>query len=577
MDTPKGFAEMLRNFLSFLPYFFLLFLLGALKGIIFCPIVCLIMTVGNSAVILGLWPAHVFWTYYCVIKAKSIGPTLKFICCTCLPLPLILWPVVAIPGSILAGLCYGLFTPLVATFEAVGVEHGNKLVDCFLDGTWSTIEGSCTVVRDFTDMCFHSYFSVMDELYEQQPKNGEPLDIKLLQLPGCVLVGLLGVVVDVPMMSLIALFKAPYMLYKGWKRLLHDLIGREGPFLETVCVPFAGLAIFLWPLVVVVALVSAILSSLFLGLYAGVVVYQESSFYLGLAYVVSSIALFDEYTNDVLYFREGSCFPRLKYRRNAATLSGRFSRRYSLNKDIMDEKDGSITPGNERRGPQRTKSLKKSIQELNTVQIWDQLFESYKSTGMALVDDDVVKVSDIEEWNRTGKCSILTTGLPAYCILKNLLHSVKYNSAGFLLSDGIELTSLNRPEDRVLEWFFEPLLIIKEQIMAENLQESEELYLEKLVLLSGMSDRMKAWQNGGVSPDDDIRRAELEALSRRLQGIAKLISRLPTFRRRFQDVVRTLNVEAQSRASSSIHSSISTQEGSISNSDWKPGNHIGRL
>ncbi|XP_057816523.1 uncharacterized membrane protein At3g27390 isoform X1 [Cryptomeria japonica] len=577
MDTPRGFAEILWSFLSFLPYFMLLFLLGAVKGIIFCPIVCLIMTVGNSAVILGLWPAHVIWTYYCVIKAKSIGPTLKSICCICLPLPLILWPVVAITGSILAGLSYGLLTPLVATFEAVGEEHENKLVDCFLDGTWSTIKGSCTVVRDFTDICFHSYFSVMDELYEQQPKNGKPLDIKLLQLPGCVLVGLLGVIVDVPMMSLIALFKAPYMLYKGWQRLLHDLIGREGPFLETVCVPFAGLAILLWPLVVVVALVSAIMSSLFLGLYAGVVVYQESSFYLGLAYVVSSVALFDEYTNDLLYMREGSCFRRLKYRRNTAALSGRFSRRYSLNKEIMDEKDGSIAPGNERRGPQRTKSLKKTIQELNTVQIWDQLFESYKTIGMALVDEDVVKVSDIEEWNHTGKYSVLTTGLPAYCILKNLLHSAKYNSEGFMLSDGIELTSLNRPEDRVFEWFFEPLLIIKEQIMAENLQESEELYLEKLVLLSGFPDRMKAWQNGGISPEDDIRRAELEALSRRLQGIAKLISRIPTFRRRFQNVVRTLNVEAQSRASSSIHSSISIRESSISNSNLKPGNYIGTL
>lgn len=37
---------------------------------------------------------------------------------------------------------------------------------------------------------------------------------------------------------------------------------------------------------------------------------QEASLQMGLAYMVSAVALFDEYTNDMLYLREGSCFPR---------------------------------------------------------------------------------------------------------------------------------------------------------------------------------------------------------------------------------------------------------------------------
>lgn len=39
-------------------------LAGALIG----PIAFAIMVVGNSAVIIGLWTAHVFWTYYCVAR-----------------------------------------------------------------------------------------------------------------------------------------------------------------------------------------------------------------------------------------------------------------------------------------------------------------------------------------------------------------------------------------------------------------------------------------------------------------------------------------------------------------------------
>jgi len=62
------------------------------------------------------------------------------------------------------------------------------------------------------------------------------------------------------------------MLFKGWQRLLHDLIGREGPSLEIVCVPIAGLAILFWPLVVVGSVLLAIVLSIFVGLYGTIIV-----------------------------------------------------------------------------------------------------------------------------------------------------------------------------------------------------------------------------------------------------------------------------------------------------------------
>lgn len=116
--------------------------------------------------------------------------------------------------------------------------------------------------------------------------------------------------IDVLAISILALVKSPYMLLRGWHRLLHDLIGREGLFLETVCVPLAGLAILLWPLAVTGAVIAAIICSFFLGIYGSVIVYKENSMKMGFAYIVSIISLFDEYTNDLLYLREGSCLPR---------------------------------------------------------------------------------------------------------------------------------------------------------------------------------------------------------------------------------------------------------------------------
>ena len=100
------------------------------------------------------------------------------------------------------------------------------------------------------------------------------LCVRVTQIPGCILAAILGILVDVPFITLIVLYKTPILLFKGWHRLIQDLVGREGPFLETVCVPFAGIWILLWPIVVLLATLVGTLSSLGFGCYAAVVAYQ---------------------------------------------------------------------------------------------------------------------------------------------------------------------------------------------------------------------------------------------------------------------------------------------------------------
>jgi hypothetical protein len=316
-----GFLTTLGRALVFIPVCFILFLLGAAKGIIVGPAAFVILVVGHTGVTFGLWPVHVVMAYYTIAKAKKLGPSAKIVSFICLPAPLLLWPLTVIIGSVLVGLGYGFITPQVATFEAVGEGREKKLYHLVVDGTWSILKGSCTVVRDFTDLSFHSFMDYLKDFREKEPKNGHPYDIKLTEIPGCVLVAVLGVLLDLPVITGVALIKGPIMLIKGWQRLVKDLWGRQGPFLEAVCVPFAGLAIVLWPLVVVASILASILASPFLGLYGAVIVYQERSVRRGLAYIVNVLAQYDEYSNDVLHMSEGSCFPRPKYRDNDETIA----------------------------------------------------------------------------------------------------------------------------------------------------------------------------------------------------------------------------------------------------------------
>ena len=148
-----------------------------------------------------------------------MGPVLKLVLCiTVLPVALISWPVIGILGSIVGGAAYGFFSPVLATFKAIEEGRTNKIYHCFYvylwfravyclilvllcvsnrcsliafgwkgglwhlqDGTVSTFAGCFTVVRDFKDVCVHSYFSIMSDLRKQGPPNGKYYEIRLAE------------------------------------------------------------------------------------------------------------------------------------------------------------------------------------------------------------------------------------------------------------------------------------------------------------------------------------------------------------------------------------------------------------
>nr|XP_010939111.1 uncharacterized membrane protein At3g27390 isoform X2 [Elaeis guineensis] len=534
MDVSGGVLSRLGHLLAFVLVFVLLFILGILKAVVIAPIVFVTVVVGNATLIIGLYPCHVVWTCYCIVRTKKFGSVPKALILLLMPVPIVLWPISAAIGTVLTGIGFGVGQPLMATFEVVGEGVDNKLVRCFTDGTWDSIKRGCTIVRDFKDICFHSYFSVMDGLLEAR---GETImNMRLSQIPGCLLAGIVGLLIDVPMLSLIVLYKVPIMLYKGWRQLIRDLIGRSGPFLESVCIPFAGLLILLWPIAVELTAAAGILSSFGLGCYAAAVAYQEDSTMSGILYTISVISTFDEFTNDFLYMREGSCFPRPKYRKAVLSQSPSLPI-----KRVPEQSD--FTPL--QRPLIKTASMK--LQELKAVVIWDNFFKGCDYLGKELVGAGAILVSDLEAW-KNSKNKILNIGLPSYVFLQCFLRSIKSGSAGFVMRDDVELTSINRPEGRIFDWLFEPMLLLKEQIKAADLQPTEEAYLCKLALYCGDAQRLAAWQNVGVPPADEVKRAQLEGLSRRLQGFSLTLSRMPTFRRRFAEVVEALLQEARQRS-----------------------------
>lgn len=523
--------------------FCLAFFLGALKGLLVCPVAGLILIIGNVGVIIGLFPAHVAWTVYTLVKTNRLDIPLKVAIFFPLPALFGLWLGLSIAGSVLVGVGYGFFTPWVSAFEAFRNDNEyKKLFHCVVDGTWGTIKGSCTMVRDFADLCYHSYPIFLKEIRES-PHSNELQPLRLFHVPGCIIAGLLGLVVDIPLYTVIAVIKSPFMLFKGWFRLLHDLISREGPFLETACIPIAGLTILLWPIIVIGSIVIAIFSSIFIGLYGSVVVYQERSFRRGVAYVIAMVAEFDEYTNDWLYLREGTILPKPRYRQKKVHSSSELPVGGNQVAGGKFTSASADAPAMLMPSLAHSRSVREAIQEVKMVQIWVNMMRSCETRGRELLDADVITPTDLKDWLK-AKCvneeAIVGFGLPCYSFLQTLLYSIKAGSGGLLLPDSVEITHLNRPNNKLLDWFFNPIMVLKEQISVLKLTEPEVRYLEKVVLFGSTTERMEAWDNGGLLPEDALRAAQIQGISRRMIGLIRSVSKFPTYRRRFRQVVKAL-------------------------------------
>lgn len=72
-----------------------------------------------------------------------------------------------------------------SSFFLCSVHNKTLLLHLWLqDGTVNTVKGSFTIVRDFGDVCYHSYFSIMKEMRLQAPSEGKYYEIRFASPDG---------------------------------------------------------------------------------------------------------------------------------------------------------------------------------------------------------------------------------------------------------------------------------------------------------------------------------------------------------------------------------------------------------
>ncbi|KAE8785516.1 putative membrane protein [Hordeum vulgare] len=124
-----------------------------------------------------------------------------------------------------------------------------------------------------------------------------------------------------------------------------------------------------------------------------------------------------------------------------------------------------------------------------------------------LLNLNVITSVDLNEWLRTKDSGneTINLGLYSYDMLCTVLHSIKAGSTGLLLGNGVEVDQQNRPQDLLLDWFFHPVLVLKDQMQ-----------IVAVFLL-----------------DDDV-------VACTMVGIVRSMSKFPTYWRRYWHVVKLL-------------------------------------
>lgn len=274
---------------------------GFLKGIITFVPSTLIIALSCTIISIVLLPNDIFLTYYCFVRTKKLGPNITIMIMLLLPIPLILWPPSVLILSLIFGVSFGLFNPIVKTFD--------PYYNLICGGIKETLAESFHFVAEFWCFNTNSYFSYLFELRNYRLIDGEkPFDISLLQLIVGIIIGTIGAIVDGVFFTLISAIKLLPIILRVYSHLwkwYFEYVSKCGrSCLDFVwfglMVPIFILANVLIPQGVLLGLILVSLAGFFMGLSASYIAY-ESGIPKAFEKMMEYIKEFNKQTNDIIF------------------------------------------------------------------------------------------------------------------------------------------------------------------------------------------------------------------------------------------------------------------------------------
>ena len=154
-------------------------IIGVIKGAIMIVPVTLILVFSAISPLL-LWPYHIVNMLYSLWCYRLLGPNTKFLLFILCPIPIALYPVVMVCGTIIACVCLGFLYPFGATF--VRYEQGFDAIEIAYEIARKEI---CSFNSELADKMWHirSHRLGFDQ---------KPWDLNLCMIPIGLIMAVLG-------------------------------------------------------------------------------------------------------------------------------------------------------------------------------------------------------------------------------------------------------------------------------------------------------------------------------------------------------------------------------------------------
>ena len=120
-----------------------------------------------------------------------------------LPIALLSWPILVMFVSSILGIVYGLFCPVVRTFD----EDYNIITGGFAD----VFKDIFDFIKNFWKFNYHSYFTYLSDI--ERSKVDKPFDISIIQLIIGLILAIYGSIVGAIVLTLMWLIKLLPSIY----------------------------------------------------------------------------------------------------------------------------------------------------------------------------------------------------------------------------------------------------------------------------------------------------------------------------------------------------------------------------
>lgn len=490
--------------------FFILPFLHLIYGLISLVPTFLIIFLGSIFTAFFWIIPHIFLGIYSIWKAKQLGPNIKCLAILGIYVLLIFWFPLIIILSILVGIFYGYFGPLIHLL--VEFWRGQSTIEaCFGKNIIGVCKYSKNLIIDF----WYLNKGVKEYLKDfREMDNGYQFEISLYKIFITPIIIIFSCIFNIIILLIIILILILPIICRCYISVLKFMFCCNND--KTSCLNLLGFICFVPSLFL-----------LFLIPFIGPVLVILVPFY-GIFFAVKA-ALYSFETDKLL--------DNVYYNKEFIVYFWYILMNFIKPKKYKKKFPYPRTNSSEIFDYDQQNNISVTVDKISIEYIWDNFFKmTIKYTKEALVNKTIDR-EDIETLE-----PYLFIGIPSYLVFKIVYRSLKLN--GFKLASGKIITDKNRPNFFLINPIWDKLIDLKKKLKIIKLNGNEKKYIEIFLITMNKINKISLLLSEDQYPNKE-RIKKLHVLASHFQSLGTVISRMPAMPRRFgESLYESMTIDA---------------------------------